>query len=275
MSSYADWLGRQRSRHTQLDPWRAQALHASLGSEGGPPEGELPLLWHWLYFLETPHRSEVGPDGHALRGSFFPPIEQPRRMFVGGRSRRFSGLRIEGTATLVETIRKCELKQGRSGDMILLTVGYEYWQNDVLCIAEERDFMYLPARSPEDVEQRTEEEVSVPDAALAHDVSTDPVFLFRFSALTFNSHRIHYDADYARAAEGYPDPVVHGPLTALLLAQLAGDSGEPLKTFNFRARAPLYVGDRIRLRGLADTDRYSLVAYRPDGQVAMIAEATQ
>jgi 3-methylfumaryl-CoA hydratase len=252
-----------------------QALHASLGSVGSAPVGELPLLWHWLYFLETPHKSETDPDGHALRGSFFPPVEQPRRMLVGSRSRYHCGLRIGETATILESIQGCERKQGRSGDMTLVKVGYEYRQNGVLCIEEERDFMYLPARSREDGEQRTAEEVAVPDAPLTQDVLTDPVLLFRFSALTFNGHRIHYDSDYARNVEGYPGLVVHGPLIALLLAQLVQGSGAPLETFNFHARAPLYVGDRIRLRGLADTDRYSLVAYRPDGQVAMIAEATQ
>ena len=156
--------------------------------------------------------------------------------------------------------------------MTLLTVGYRYDQGGETCISEERDFMYLPERPGGDPEKRSATLEPVPDTPLAQDHDTDAVLLFRFSALTFNSHRIHYDAHYAREVEGYPERVVHGPLTALLLASLASREGT-LSGFAFRARAPLFLGDRLRLRGTRVGDSIDLAAYRPDGAVAMTAEA--
>lgn len=269
-----DWVGRSRSFESLLDPWAASALHASLGREGDAPGISLPVPWHWLYFLESPARDALGDDGHARKGEFFPPITQPRRMFVGGRCHVHRKLQLRTPAVMRETILSCEQKRGSSGAMTLLTVGYRYSQRDSLCIEEERDFMYLDARpaSPA-AEPRPAQLEPVPAAPLALDVATDPVLLFKFSALTFNGHRIHYDADYAREVEGYPGTVVHGPLTALLLAGLATEAIADFSRFTFRARAPLIVGDCLRLRGESAGSHVILKAYRPDGQVAMTAEA--
>jgi 3-methylfumaryl-CoA hydratase len=173
-----------------------------------------------------------------------------------------------------ETILTCQQKQGASGEMTLLTVGYRYHQRDRLCIEEERDFMYLPARGAELApEAQAQPPVAVADDPIALDITTGNVLLFKFSALTFNGHRIHYDADYARREEGYPGPVVHGPLTALLLAGMAAEVLPDLSDFAFRARAPLFSGDLIRLRGRDEGGKILLTAYRPDGRVAMTAEA--
>ena len=252
--------------------WPALALHASLGLPGEPPLSTLPLPWHWLYFLEAPEREQQGRDGHPQPGGFFPPVQQPRRMFVGGRSQLQRPLRFDQPAQLTESIRRCEPRQGRSGSMTLLTVAYDYVQSGRSCLVEERDFMYLPDRSGAAVTQRPLDRVAVPAAELSLDLATDPVLLFKFSALTFNGHRIHYDRDYARDVEGYPATVVHGPLTALALAWLAAGS-TPLKEFIFRAQAPLFCGDLLRLRGHPEGDKLCLTAYRPDGKVAMTAEA--
>ena len=265
----------RREFSARLDPWPAAALHASLGLAGEPPGLGLPLLWHWLYFLETPTRELQGPDGHPRTGSFFPAMDQPRRMFVGARCQLHRQLQLQTPARLVESVLGREEKQGSAGTMSLLTVGYRYYQRDELCIEEERDFMYLPAREMEAEERYAGPLKAVPDADLAQDLDTDPVLLFKFSALTFNGHRIHYDADYARTEEGYPATVVHGPLTALLLAGLATGANPGISRFAFRARAPLFCGDRLRLRGTSGAAGISLTAYRPDGQVAMTAEADE
>ena len=142
--------------------------------------------------------------------------------------------------------------------------------------------MYLPAREVAAEQSREPPLAAVPDAELSHDLDTDPVLLFKFSALTFNGHRIHYDADYARNVEGYPGTVVHGPLTALLLAivmapwrQILARAIPGISRFSFRARAPLFCGDRLRLRGQLGNEAVSLTAYRPDGAVAMTAEADE
>ncbi len=258
-----------------LDPWPAAALHASLDLPGSTPSLGLPLLWHWLYFLEAPARSSQGPDGHARTGTFFPATPQPRRMFVGARCQLHRKLQFQTPAKMVESVLASEQKQGSAGAMTLLTVSYRYYQREELCVEEERDFMYLPARdeAPEALHEGAL--APVPDADLSLDLDTDPVLLFKFSALTFNGHRIHYDADYARDSERYPGPVVHGPLTALLLAGLASDANPGVSRFAFRARAPLYCGERLRLRGELGEGHVSLTAYRPDGAVAMTAEADE
>jgi 3-methylfumaryl-CoA hydratase len=274
MSEFAEFVGRHRSRVSGLDPWAAAALQHSLELESPANATSLPPLWQWLYFLETPPRDQQGQDGHPRKGDFYPPIEQPRRMFVGGRSRYSRPLSLEVHGELTETILSCEKKTGGSGDMTLLTVAYDYRQNGELCIAEERDFMYLAARRGEEPETRADAEAEIPAHEWQRDLETDPVLLFKFSALTFNGHRIHYDRDYAREEESYPDLVVHGPMTALLLAELVRvNAGAPLREFMFRARAPLFVGDRLRLRGDRSGEKILLTAYRPDGKVAMTAEA--
>jgi 3-methylfumaryl-CoA hydratase len=273
VTDFTAWLGRRRHSDSRLDPWPVQALTATLGIEAVMPTGTLPVLWQWLYFLETPRHDQLGRDGHPRKGDFYPPIEQPRRMFVGGRCQVVAPLRIGEPARLTETVLRCEPKRGGSGPMTLLTVGYEYSQGDRRCVLEERDFMYLPDRVGGRADTRPAEEVPVAEAVLAKDVATDPVLLFKFSALTFNGHRIHYDGDYAREVEGYPERVVHGPLTALLLATLAAAHAGPILRFSFRALAPLFVGDRIRLRGDTIDETIKLSAYRPDGRVAMTAEA--
>ena len=276
MADFAEWIGRKRSCRSSLGPWPSAAFHASIGSLAEAATTELPLLWHWLYFLEAPQRSQQGEDGHPRKGTFLPPVDNPRRMFAGARSRTHRPLMIGAEAELEESILACEAKSGASGEMTLLTVGYQYRQAGTLCVEEERDFIYLPARGADEQELRAEGEAGIPPAQWAWDVPTDPVLLFKYSALTFNGHRIHYDRDYAREVEAYPDLVVQGPLTALLLAELARERLErPLVEFSFRARAPLYVGDRLRLRGEPEPgeDTIQLMAYRPDGKLAMTAEA--
>lgn len=277
MTGFEAWLGNTRTSESALDGWPSQALQASLGEAEQAPYASLPMLWHWLYFLDTPQRALQGEDGHPRRGDFYPPITNPRRMFVGARTRVLRPLRLRVAAQLEETVLACEHKRGGSGELTLLTVGYCYRQQGEVCIEEQRDFMYLPARQGEAVETLCQQLQPIPEAQWARNVETDPVLLFKFSALTFNGHRIHYDRDYARHSEAYPDLVVHGPLSALLLAGLASErSAEPLHRFSFRAQAPLFVGDVLRLRAnLKDDDEtIALVAYRPDGRIAMTAEAS-
>ena len=270
----SDQAGAERETESALDPWPAQAFARSV--EVAEPADSLPLLWHWLYFLESPRRSEQGHDGHPRKGDFYPPVPQPRRMFVGGESLLHRELQIGRPALLRERIARVEEKQGSSGPMTLLGVCYEYYQADRLCIEERRNFMYLPGRAGAEPEPLTTALEPVPAAPWQRDVPTDPVLLFKFSALTFNGHRIHYDPAYAQQQEAYPATVVHGPLTAMLLAELARQhqGGSPVR-FQFRARAPLFCGDLLRLRGEPDAagGANKLTAYRPDGSVAMTAEA--
>lgn len=275
-SDWDEWIGRQRHSETVLSRWPVSALAAVLDLDVGATGGVLPALWHWLYFLETASQSRIGADGHPQKGDFLPPVPNPRRMFAGARTRYLRPLKLEQTAALTETVQSVIEKDGGQGRMFLVTVTFDYHQQGQLCISEERDFMYLsavePAGDPGQLELSLTE---IEGAPWSLDVDTDATRLMRFSALTFNSHRIHYDRDYAREQEGYPDLVVHGPLTAILLSELCRmNSDQPLTSFSFRARAPLFCGQQIRLRGEPGTDGARLQALRPDGKIAVTAEAT-
>jgi 3-methylfumaryl-CoA hydratase len=277
IADFDDWIGRERRSRATLDPWRAQALSAVLDLPIEPPGQSLPGLWHWLYFLETAPRSRIGPDGHPLKGDFLPPVVNPRRMFAGARTAYQQALQIGAPAELCERVSSISEKPGKAGDMTIVTVTYEYRQDGVLCVSEERDFIYLPARPPGGaVEELTGELSPVDDASWQLDLDTDPVQLMRFSALTFNSHRIHYDAAYAREQEGYPALVVHGPLTAILLSEMCRQqAGAETAVFSFRALTPLFAGQTLRLRGEPDgRGGAELTAYTPAGKPAMKATAS-
>jgi 3-methylfumaryl-CoA hydratase len=271
MDNFDAWIGRSRERHDQMDPWRASSLAASLGSHpASDPPGTLPCLWHWLYFLDAPEKSTLAQDGHARRGDFMPPIDLERRMFAGGRNTVHQPLRLGVPAKVTETVMKVEHKP--AAGLYVVTVGFNYVQDGVLCVAEERDLIFIggkPAVPPPGPMQPVE------PAAWSQDIVPDEVLLFRYSALTFNSHRIHYDRTYVQDTEGYPDIVVHGPLSATLLVELARvNGGKPVTHFAFRAQQPVYVNNTLRLRGAVLEDgSLDLKAYAPNGKPAMSATA--
>jgi len=275
-SEFQDWIGGSQSREAMLDPWPAQALRATLGGDADE-DRSLPCLWHWLYFLETAPRDQIGVDGHPKRGGFLPPIALPRRMFAGGRTTVLKPLVLGSPATFTETILKVEQKRGGEDPLILMTLGFAYTQDNELCIREERDIVYLggragpktPAPQPLDATVQPLEETRPWRA----DVTPDPVMLMRFSALTFNGHRIHYDTDYAQREEGYPERVVHGPLTATLLAELVRvHAPGAIRSFSFRAQSPLFVNAPLRLRaGPQEDGTITAIAYTPSGKPAMTA----
>ena len=228
-----------------ITPGPAQALAGLLGV---PAAGEeLPLLWHWVYLLDRPPQDALGPDGHQARGGMpVPPGPGLRRMFAGGRVWRHGPLRIGSEATRRTWQASSARKQGRSGPLVFVTVRTEVSQGGQVVITEEQDLVY---REPGAKGQaRSGPSVAVTDRDRA--VAVDPVLLFRFSALTYNAHRIHYDRDYARA-EGYPGLVVHGPLQALLMAELARSAGTE---YAYRLVAPLYEDDGLIVSAAPDGD---------------------
>src|SRR4029077_3863277 len=235
-----------------ITPGPAVALAGLLGvPEPGPMMGaELPLLWHWVYLLDRPPQDALGPDGHQHRGGMpVPPGPGLRRMFAGGRVWRDGELRLGSEATRRTWQASSVRKQGRSGPLHFVTVRTEVSQGGQGVISGEQDLVYRepgangPARSGQNV------------ASIGRDrtVAVDPVLLFRFSALTYNAHRIHYDREYARA-EGYPGLVVHGPLQALLMAELARSRGPAGSEFSYRLVAPLYEDEGLIVSAAADGD---------------------
>ena len=270
-----DWIGTREEIEDLITEWPAVALQATLDFADPPLRvgDELPPLWHWLYFLPTVPRSGLGPEGHAQLGGFLPPVSLPRRMFAGGRTEFVAPLRIGQRARRRGTVVSVEEKQGRSGALVFVTVRYEVTTEAGLALREEQDLVYREAaKSAEAPKPGTD---PIPPGAWTRTITPDEVMLFRFSALTFNAHRIHYDYPYVTEVEGYPHLIVHGPLSALLLADLAcRDGGRTLQRFAFRGRSPLFADRPFTLvGGMEDQNRARLAAWSHDRRLAMTAEA--
>lgn len=232
------WTGRSQTLHDTVTPVPLQLMRATLDL---PPSdsGEVPPLWHWLFFLPSPRASETGPDGHAKRGGFLPPVPLPRRMWAGGQLEFFDALRVGDAVTRVSTIDDVALKSGRTGDLCFVKVWHEVATPRGLALREVHDIVYRPEPVPGAAPPVYE---PAPGAAWSQRVVPDDVLLFRYSALTFNGHRIHYDRRYVTEVEGYPGLIVHGPLMATLLAGLGGAhfAGRRAKAFSFRALKPVF-----------------------------------
>jgi 3-methylfumaryl-CoA hydratase len=276
----------------RLEEWPLRALAATLdlGDGSDAPFEFVPSLWHWLYFLKSVRRGELGVDGHPAAGAYGPGTRGERRMFAAARTEFHRPLRVGAAAQLTESTLGTRRTEGKSGPLRIVTFEYRYSQAGVLCIREERDIVYLPAfdgavaalpaavaAAPGAVAAAAGAAVVRPAADATrreeHVVTPDAAMLFRFSALTFNAHRIHYDQRYAQVHEGYPERVVQGPLTAILLAELLRAKGTAIRRFEFRARRPLFVDAAIRLTATPAEDRIVLRAIGPDGVTAMEAEA--
>lgn len=247
MSEWDDWIGGTKEQSDLLDAQRAQAMQASLGLEGPPlADGEpLPPLWHWLYFWEVVPPAGLGADGHAKRGGFLPPIPLPRRMWAGGRLSFRAPLKLGERATRRSTISSIVEKQGSTGKLAFVTV--EHRIGDAL--VEEHDIVYREAGHQGAAVIKTGPEAPT-DCDWRVSKRADPVLLFRYSALTFNGHRVHYDLDYVRKMEHYPGLLVHGPLMAtMLLGEAARAEGAGPRGFSFRVLAPVFHGEAFDLCG--------------------------
>lgn len=228
-------------RSERLAPEPALALSALL--DVPPPGDTVPLLWHWLHLLERPAEADLGTDGHAVRGSVpEPPGPDRRRMWAAGRVRTHRHLRYGELTTRNSKVARVVEKQGRSGPLTFVTVRHELRAGGQLAIEEEQDIVYRQAVTPA-VPAALPPGGDRPAAEGDWRVHISPTLLFRFSALTYNAHRIHYDRDYARSVEGYPGLVVHGPLQAMLMAEAirAQTSDAPRSaTFAYRLVSPAF-----------------------------------
>ena len=272
------WIGRTERRSDRVTAAPVAGLAATLDrNDPTPKEGDaLPPLWHWLYFLPIDRQSGIGPDGHPKRGGFLPPIPLPRRMWAGGRITFTAPLRIGERIERESRIAGVTRKEGRSGPLAFVVVRHAISGSDGVAIVEEHDIVYRgEANAGEPSPTPTPAPV---DAAWSHEIDPDPVLLFRYSALTFNSHRIHYDRRYATQTEGYPGLVVHGPLIATLLTDLLRRAlpGRRVSAFSFRAISPLFDGASFFVRGQPAHDGTSvrLWAANTHGALAMDATAT-
>jgi 3-methylfumaryl-CoA hydratase len=233
-----------------LGDFPRQGLSALLDYPTPPwSEGELPPLAHWLYFLPVAPQSEIDTDGHLKRGGFLPPVPLPRRMWAGGRLEFSHPLRVGTESERVSTIADVKVKEGASGRLVFVIVRHEVFCEGQLCVREEQDIVYREPVAPSSAPKPAKKPKELPKADVVRTVTATPVSLFRFSALTFNSHRIHYDEAYARDEEGYEERVVHGPYIATLLADLFFRSAPErrIEKFSFRATRPLFANSPFDL----------------------------
>ncbi|WP_299295447.1 acyl dehydratase [uncultured Tateyamaria sp.] len=257
-----------RRQSDVMDPARAQAMQVALGHAPTLASGDaLPPFFHQLYFWTPVAADGLGRDGHPRVGGLIPDMGLPRRMWAGGRLAFYAPLRLGAEAERVSVCEAAQAKTGRTGPLAFVTLRHEVWQGGALCLTEWQDLVY---REDPDADAPRPVPPDAPTGAEAErEVRFDATLLFRYSALTFNGHRIHYDQPYARAVEGYDGLVVHGPLLAQHLMLMAQDGLAPLESFAFRAVSPLMhheaatlcrAGRKLWVRG-------------PDGRLCMQAEA--
>jgi len=267
------WVGKTEVKEDIIQPGLASALAATL--DRAAPASDLPPLWHWIYFWIVVPESEVGADGHPQRGGFLPPVPLPRRMWAGGRLTFTAPLALGKPATRTSRILDVAAKSGATGQLAFVTVRHEIAQEGRIAVTEEHDIVYrglpqpgAPAPAPKQAPA---------DAAWTRDITPDPVLLFRYSALTFNGHRIHYDRSYVTGVEGYPGLIVHGPLIATLLLDLLHRNmpDANVAQFSFRAVGPLFDIEPFTVCGRPEEDGRTvrLWARNSRGELAMQAEA--
>jgi 3-methylfumaryl-CoA hydratase len=275
-----EWVGRTETLTDEVTAVPVRALSATLDLP--PPDLSqrmaLPPLWHWLYFLPLHRQSELGPDGHARRGGFLPPVPLPRRMWAGGRLRWLpeNPVMLGDAVRRVSRIESVKHKAGRSGDLLFVLVRHEVHNAKGLALTEEHDIVYRAAARPDD--PAPPPQPAEQGAPWRREITPDDVLLFRYSALTFNGHRIHYDRRYVTGIEGYPGLVVHGPLIATLLADLVRRHapGAFMDSFEFKAVRPTFDLHPFSVNAQPSGDGRSVRLWAADheGWLTMQATAT-
>jgi 3-methylfumaryl-CoA hydratase len=272
-----DWIGRSETLRDTITAAPVRGLNATLDHSALAADVGMPLfpLWHWLYFLPQHRQSEIGPDGHAKRGGFLPPVPLPRRMWAGSQFEFRSPVRVGDAVERTSTIADVTTKEGRTGKLVFVKVRHELRCNGAAdpAIVEFHDIVYRDAKKPGDVDPP-------PTPAVQGDwqrtIVPDDVLLFRYSALTFNGHRIHYDRQYVTQVEGYPGLIVHGPLIATLLMDLVRRHAPEAQvaTFRFKAVRPTFDLHPFKVNGKRDGNTVKLWAQDHEGWLTMDAEAT-
>jgi 3-methylfumaryl-CoA hydratase len=270
------WIGAKESAIDYVTIPAVHRLSATLDRDDPFPRAgdPLPIGWHAILFPRVVRHSQIGPDGHPRRGDFLPPVPLPRRMFAGKRVTFHSELRVGDEVRRDSEIKAVTVKQGRTGQMVFVTVETRISSPRALAIVEEQDIVYraepdknAPPPAPQPAPAR---------AVWSRTVTPDPVLLFRYSALTFNGHRIHYDLPYVTGTEGYPDLVMNGGLTTLFVFELARThASSPIRTIASRNVRPLFVNRAITFGGEPSVDNRTATLWAADdsGALALTAEA--
>ncbi|MEO6747397.1 MAG: MaoC family dehydratase N-terminal domain-containing protein [Caldimonas sp.] len=280
MDNLTAWIGRSETRSDLIGATPALALNATLDHPEASFATGTPLLplWHWLYFLPLHRQSEIGADGHAKRGGFLPPVPLPRRMWAGSQFEFRAPVRVGDAVERTSTIADVASKEGRTGKLVFVKVRHEVRCNGAAdpAIVEFHDIVYREARRPDDAEPPPQRAAT--GAAWQREIVPDDVLLFRYSALTFNGHRIHYDRKYVTEVEGYPGLIVHGPLIATLLMDLVRRNAPQAEIagFRFKAVRPTFDLNPFRVNGQLQDDGKTIKLWAEDheGWLTMDAVAT-
>lgn len=252
---FQNWIGKSQSTSSLLTTAPLEGLAATLERDGAAfSDGDaLPPLWHWLYFLAPSKQSELAEDGHPKRGDFLPPIPLPRRMWAGSRFKFIRPLLVGENIQRRSTIKSIKLKDGRTGKLAFVCVEHELSDSSGVALLEEHDIVYrdmpkadAPAKAPIKADE---------DFDFRRTITPDPVLLFRYSALTFNGHRIHYDREYCKNVESYPGLVVHGPMLATMLLELLNEHypDANVASYSFKAMKPVF-----------DIEPFHVCGHKPD-----------
>ena len=264
-----EWIGRSRTQEDEITRPALRRIAALLdrADQAFPTGSPIPPHWYAMFFPDIAPQSQLGPDGHPRRGDFLPPIDLPRRMFAGRRVAFPGTLRVGDLATKRSEIISISPKSGRSGAMVFVTVRHSISVGGLDAVIEEQDIVYREAA----IAGLAPPAPTAPDNAAWSETTTPTTpLLFRYSSVTYNTHRIHYDADYARDAEGYPALVMNGGLTALLLVEAAiRRYGRPPAGLDIRNVSPLFVDRPVTLAGTALTDTAAIWAANSEGGLAV------
>lgn len=246
MANFIDWVGKTETIEDVIDYVLVGRMAATLGTKLPERTGLLPHLWHWMYFQPTLSFHSLGEDGHPSRGEFLPPAENLNRMWAGGRLKFFHPLIIGEPAKRISTIREITEKQGRSGKLLFVTVEHKHIQNGETALLEEQDIVY---REPTKFVNK--KSTPCPEGQWSETHEANSVTLFRYSAVTFNAHRIHYDYPYVTDKEGYPGLLVQGQLLATLALQAFKNANPDarLSNFSFRSQRPIFCPDKFITAG--------------------------
>ena len=280
LTKLQSWQERSETMSDVITAAPLRALSATLDRDDPVPEdgSAVPALWHWLYFLPHARQSEIGPDGHPRRGGFLPPVPLPRRMWAGGRLRweADNPLRLGQEVQRISTIRSVQHKTGRSGELLFVLVEHRFLNHDGLALVEEHDIVYRAAARPGDPVPPPQQPPLAGQAAWSRSIVPDDVLLFRYSALTFNGHRIHYDRRYVTQVEGYPGLIVHGPLIATLLLDLLRRQlpGARVVAFDFKALRPTFDLHPFSVHGKPREDGRTIDLWAQDHEGLLTMQAT-
>jgi 3-methylfumaryl-CoA hydratase len=278
MGVWDAWIGRSAVQHDRLTPALLHRFRATLDSaETG---AVAPQAIHWALCTPEATTAQLGIDGHPQRSdspdSYFPPVPHPRRMWASSKVEFVAPIQVDAEIERRSTIASIKEKDGSTGSLVFVDVAHDIYANGALCVREVQTLVYREATTASPPPAPPPIEVDYSDWHFHRSITPNEALLFRFSAITFNSHRIHYDAPYAINEEGYRGLVVHGPLMASLLVDLAArEYGlNAVKSFAFRAQAPAIANEPLHLVGRREGDALVLATLGPDGAVRMTAEAT-